>query len=133
MLKSGILNPDILSLIARVRHTNRLVICDWAFPFWPEIETVDISLTHGIPTVQQVFDLVAPNFEIGKIWQAEQFTKVNEQPVIDAFEKTLSQCPNAELIRLDHDDFKQSVVKGSIGIIRTADATPYANLVIESA
>lgn len=133
MLKSGILNPDILSLIARVRHTNRLVICDWAFPFWPEIETVDISLTHGIPTVQQVFDLIVPNFEIGKIWQAEQFLQVNEEPVIDSFNKTLEQCPKAELIRMDHDAFKADIVKGAIGIIRTADATPYANLVIESA
>ena len=133
MLKSGILNPHILSLIARVRHTNRLVICDWAFPFWPEIETVDISLTHGVPTVQQVFDLIAPNFEIGKIWQAEQFLQVNNQETIDSFNNTLKSCPNAEVIRMDHDKFKQDVVKGAIGIIRTADATPYANLVLESA
>jgi len=37
MLKTGILNPAILSLIARVRHTNMLVIADRGFPFWPEI------------------------------------------------------------------------------------------------
>jgi D-ribose pyranase len=66
MLKSGILNPHILDLIARVRHTNTLVIADWAFPFWPEIETVDISLTHGIPTVLDVLDLLTPVFKIGK-------------------------------------------------------------------
>jgi len=29
---------------ARLRHTNTLVIADQGFPFWPEIETVDISL-----------------------------------------------------------------------------------------
>ena len=57
MIQTGILNPHVLDLIARVRHTNTLVISDWAFPFWPEIVTVDISLTHNIPTVLDVLDL----------------------------------------------------------------------------
>ena len=35
MLKSGILNPQINSLLSRVRHTNTLVIADRGFPFWP--------------------------------------------------------------------------------------------------
>ena len=54
MLKTGILNPHLLSLLARVRHTNALVIADRGFPFWPGIETVDLSLIDGVPTVLQV-------------------------------------------------------------------------------
>ena len=33
MLKTGILNPKILSLLGRVRHTNMVVISDRGFPF----------------------------------------------------------------------------------------------------
>ena len=44
MINSGILNPQMLSLLARVRHTNALVIADRGFPFWPQIETVDVSV-----------------------------------------------------------------------------------------
>ena len=40
MIKTGILNPHLLALIARIRHTNTLVIADRGFPFWPMIETV---------------------------------------------------------------------------------------------
>lgn len=43
MLRSGILNPAILSLLARVRHTNRLVIADRGFSFWQEVETIHLS------------------------------------------------------------------------------------------
>jgi len=39
MIKTGILNPQINSLLSRVRHTNTLVIADRGFPFWPMIET----------------------------------------------------------------------------------------------
>ena len=73
MLKSGILNPHILSLLARVRHTNVLVIADRGFPFWPQIETVDISLVDDIPTVLDVLAAIRPNFVIGQAWMAEEF------------------------------------------------------------
>ena len=54
MLKTGILNPQINSLLSRVRHTNTLVIADRGFPFWPEIDTVDIALVDDIPKVLDV-------------------------------------------------------------------------------
>ena len=53
MIKTGILNPQINSLLSRVRHTNTLVIADRGFPFWPMIETVDISVVDDLPTVLQ--------------------------------------------------------------------------------
>jgi D-ribose pyranose/furanose isomerase RbsD len=44
----GILNPQINSLLGRVRH-NPLVIADRGFPFWPQIEMFDISLIDDVP------------------------------------------------------------------------------------
>src|SRR3954468_21392794 len=77
MIKTGILNPAINSLIARVRHTNTLVIADRGFPFWPMIETVDISLVDGVPTVLQVLAAMRGNFVIGEAYMAEEFLGVN--------------------------------------------------------
>jgi len=51
MLKTGILNPGINSLLSRIRHTNTLVISDRGFPFWPTIETIDIALVDDVPRV----------------------------------------------------------------------------------
>lgn len=129
MLKSGILNPKVLDLIARIRHTNTLVISDWAFPYWPEIETVDISLTHNIPTVLDVLDLLTPCFEIGHIWQAEEFALSNPADTVERYAKSFGNIP---LTREPHIDFKKRVPK-AIGLIRTGDATPYGNIILESA
>lgn len=128
MLQTGILNPHVLDLIARVRHTNTLVISDWAFPYWPEIETVDISLTHNIPTVLDVLDLLTPIFKIGRIWQAEEFVATNSSEMVERFAKSFGSIP---LTREAHLDFKKRVPH-AIGLIRTGDATPYGNLIIES-
>ncbi len=129
MLNTGILNPHVLDLIARIRHTNTLVISDWAFPFWPEIETVDISLTQGIPTVLDVLDLLTPVFKIGRIWQAEEFVATNTPEAVARFAKSFGQIP---LTREAHVDFKKRVPH-AIGLIRTGDPTPYGNVIIESA
>lgn len=128
MLQTGILNPHVLDLIARVRHTNTLVISDWAFPYWPEIETVDISLTQNIPTVLDVLDLLTPIFKIGRIWQAEEFVATNSSEMVERFAKSFGSIP---LTREAHLDFKKRVPH-AIGLIRTGDATPYGNIIIES-
>jgi D-ribose pyranose/furanose isomerase RbsD len=79
MLKTGILNPRLNDLLSRVRHTNTLVIADRGFPFWPQIETVDLSLVDGIPTVLQVLAAVRGNFKAGRAWMAREFVKHNDK------------------------------------------------------
>ena len=128
MLQTGILNPGVLDLVARIRHTNTLVIADWAFPYWPQIETVDISLCKGIPTVLDVLDLLTPVFKIGRIWQAEEFVSHNAAETIARFGKSFGNIP---LTREAHIDFKKRVPH-AIGLIRTGDPTAYGNIILES-
>jgi D-ribose pyranase len=129
MLKTGILNPKILSLISRTRHTNTLVIADRDFPFWPQIETVDITLVDDIPTVLQVLDAIKPNFKIGGIYMAQEFTQVNDPAVQAAFTQAIDPIP---LVLEPHVEFKTRIPH-AVGLIRTADKIPYANMVLVSA
>ena len=129
MLKTGLLNPQINSLLSRVRHTNTLVIADRGFPFWPMIETVDISLVDDVPTVLAVVYALRPNFQIGKAWMATEFLKSNNARTRSDFTKALS---GIELSHEPHVEFKKRVPH-SIGLIRTGDTTQYANIILESA
>jgi len=129
MLKSGILNPALLELLARIRHTNTLVIADQGFPFWPQIETVDLSLVSGVPTVLQVLDAIRANFTIGHAWAAQEFLTHNDATRQADLRRRFEGVP---LVFEPHPEFKQRVPR-AIGLIRTGDAIPYANLIIESA
>jgi D-ribose pyranase len=66
-----------------VRHTNTLVIADRGFPFWPQIETIDLSLTDDIPSVFDVLRALQPNFIIGNAWMAAEFREHNPATLID--------------------------------------------------
>ena len=129
MLKTGILNPQINSLLSHVRHTNTLVIADRGFPFWPMIETVDISLVDGIPTVLDVLRAIRPNFQIGRAWMAREFVKHNSTGTQAAFAAAFR---GIKLVREPHLAFKKRV-PAAIGLIRTGDTVPYANIILESA
>ncbi len=129
MLKSGILNPAINSLLSRVRHTNTLVITDRGFPFWPEIETVDISLVDDVPRVLEVLKAIRGNFVIGAARMAEEFRSANGPETQQAFALVLASIP---IVYEPHVEFKKHVPQ-AIGLIRTGDTTQYANIIIESA
>jgi D-ribose pyranase len=129
MLKSGILNPAINSLLSRVRHTNTIVLADRGFPFWPHIETIDISLVDDIPRVMDVLAAIKANFAIGRVFAAQEFLAVNSPQTAGALEDALLGIP---ITFESHVEFKKRVPH-AIGLIRTGDTTPYANLMLESA
>ncbi len=128
MLITGIINPQLLSLISRIRHTNTLVIADAAFPFWNMIETVDLTLVRGVPTIPQVLDALLPNWKCGDIWMAEEFLSTNPEEVQETFERS---CRGIRRQFEPHLTFKKRV-PSAIGLIRTGDTTAYGNMVLES-
>jgi D-ribose pyranase len=129
MIKSGILNPQVLSLLARVRHTNALVIADRGFPFWPMIETIDLSLIDDVPTVLQVLQAVREACHFGEAFMAEEFEAHNDESTRQGFASALD---GISLRHEPHEAFKKRVPH-VIGLIRTGDTTQYANMILVSA
>ena len=129
MIIDGLINPLVLSLLSRVRHTNTLVIADAAFPFWPQIETIDLSLVKGVPTVLQVVNATLPNWKCGGAFMAQEFLHHNDRRTRAAFVKA---CQGVELQFEPHIEFKKRV-PDAIGLIRTGDTTMYGNVILVSA
>jgi D-ribose pyranase len=128
MLNTRILNPSLLSLLARIRHTNALVIADRGFPFWPQIETVDISLSNDVPTVLQVLAAIRQDFHAAQAYMAREFLKQNSAATRTRFVKALHGVP---LTFEPHVQFKKRVPT-AIGLIRTGDTIQYANMILIS-
>jgi D-ribose pyranase len=128
MINHGVLNPQILSLLARVRHTNALVIADRGFPFWPMIETVDVSVVDDLPTVLQLLAAVRANHHFTQAYQAEEFLKNNTKAIRQKFAGALEGVPTTYE---PHVEFKKRVPQ-AIGLIRTGDTVQYANTILIS-
>jgi D-ribose pyranase len=128
MLSTKILNPHLLSLLGRVRHTNALVIADRGFPFWPQIETIDISLMDDVPTVLQVLAAIRRDFHAAAASMAREFLDNNTPTTRSRFTKALEGIPTTYE---PHIEFKKRVPV-AIGLIRTGDTIQYSNILLVS-
>ncbi|MDD7984648.1 RbsD/FucU domain-containing protein [Lentisphaera marina] len=129
MFNHDLLNPALHELLMRVRHTNTIIISDKGFPFWPAIETIDISLADDQPSVLHVLKVILPHFTVGKCWMAEQFNSWNEEDIKNSFNEVLKDISREFE---DHDEFKKRVPR-AIGLIRTGGTASYSNIILESA
>jgi len=128
MINHGILNPQILSLLARIRHTNAVVIADRGFPFWPMIETVDVSVVDDLPSVVQLIKAVRANHNITEAYMAKEFLANNTKETAQKFRTAL----RGATVRYEpHVEFKKRVPH-AIGLIRTGDTTQYGNTILIS-
>ena len=92
MLQRGILNPQILGLIGRVRHTNTLVIADRGFPFWPRLETVDIHLGPKWIQTEVEDELIGIYYLMGRAYEDQG----NSADALEFYEKVFSLDINFE-------------------------------------
>ncbi len=128
MLQTRLLNPRLLALLGRVRHTNRIVIADAMFPSWEGIEEIDLALVAGVPSVPQVLAAIVSAWKPGAVWMAGEFNAHNPSSVLAEFVESLGgRTPEFE----PHPRFKDRV-PGATGLIRTGEMRIYANVVMES-
>lgn len=128
MIRQGILNPQILSLLARVRHTNALVIADRGFSFSPMIETVDVSVVDDLPTVLQLIAAVRANHNFTQAFMTKEFKANSFKTMQEKFARALKRIPTKFE---PHAEFKKRA-SHAIGLIRTGDTLQYANTILIS-
>ena len=122
-----IVNPQLASLLARFRHANAIAILDAPFPSYPDVETVELILTRGIPTIPQVVDVILAEHEVSSVVMANEF-----KAVVDATAQAdyLSHLGDLPVEWIPHVDFKQRVGT-CLGIVHTGDPVPYSNVILQ--
>jgi len=128
MLKSGIINGQLASILARFRHVNTLAIVDGPFPSYPDVELVDLALIKGFPTIPDVLDAILPLLDLTGLYLANEFIQKVDPQIVARYTDHHAGLP-AELI--PHEEFKIKVGK-SLAIIHTGDAVPYSSVILKS-
>jgi D-ribose pyranase len=128
MMRNGFINGQLASLLARFRHVNAIAIVDGPFPSYPNVETVDLAVKKGFPTIPQILDLILPELELSSVVMAKEFEAKVEKATVDSY---LSHLKGIPIQIIDHEDFKVQVGK-TLGIIHTGDPIPYSSVILKS-
>lgn len=125
MYKTGILNSDILKVLSDLGHTDQIVIADCGLPVPKDVKKIDLALTLGQPSFLEVYEVLKQHMEIEHVTIAEEM-EVDNAPIFEQVTKDFS-----EIEQVNHETFK-ALTKNAKTIIRTGEATPYANIILQS-
>ena len=126
MKKLGHLNRDISRVLASMGHTDCIVIADCGLPIPPHVECIDLSIDRGTPSYFAVLNSILADFQVERAVLANECQNLN--PAVAAQAQTLSGV-TVEFV--PHSEFKQ-LTQHARAIIRTGEASPYANIVLYS-
>ncbi|MCA1065221.1 D-ribose pyranase [Rossellomorea sp. AcN35-11] len=125
MKKNGILNSEISKILSDLGHTDFIVIADCGLPIPDHIRKIDLALKQGVPSFMDVLHEVEQDMEIERVTLASEIKDFN-----GVLEDEVRQ-KHAAVEYVSHEEFK-SLTKGAKAIIRTGEATPYANIILHS-
>jgi D-ribose pyranase len=125
MKKSNILNPDLISVIAALGHTQYLVIADAGLPVPEGVSTIDLSVSRGIPSFHDVLQAVCSELVVESYIYATEIEKKN----LTVFSKMSRILGDINSVNISHEEFKTMTAKANC-IIRTGECSPYANVIL---
>lgn len=124
MLKSGIINPHLLAGLARLRHTDTIVIADAGLPIPRGIPAVDLAIIYGSPRFEDILRHIVPTIVAEGAILAEEARG-------GVVEDWVEQLVDAPLGFVPHRDLKNLVQEASL-VVRTGEDTPFANVILRA-
>ncbi|KAF0812149.1 D-ribose pyranase [Andreprevotia sp. IGB-42] len=128
MKKSGHLNRDISRVLAGMGHTDCIVIADCGLPIPPGVECIDLALQLGEPGFLPVLETLLADFQTERAVFACEALEHNSAVTTRA---TAMARTGVAVDFVPHDTFK-TLCREAKAVIRTGEATPYANVILHS-
>ena len=127
MKKSGILHAQLSACVAALGHKDLFMVGDAGMPIPPGVTVIDLAVTKGVPTFQQVMDALLTEAAVEGCYLAEEIHENN--PQLHAYIK--EKLGNVEYEYMPHDELKELSKKVRFAI-RTGEFTPYPNVILRA-
>ncbi len=127
MKKRGILNHELIEVIATLGHTDALVIADAGLPIPSQVRRIDLAIVGGVPKFMDVLRAVLDEMQVEHATIAHEMATKSPELHADLM-AALGSVPVAEV---SHEEFKQ-LTHNARAIVRTGEFTPYANIILFS-
>lgn len=128
MKKHGILNSDIAKVLSDLGHTDKIAIGDAGLPVPDSVKKIDIALTLSEPSFLSVLKVVLSDMKVEKVILAEEIKEQNATQLAD-IKATLVE--DEQVTYVSHEAFKEQLKDVKV-VIRTGEATPYSNIILQS-
>uniref|UniRef100_UPI00402A91DE D-ribose pyranase n=1 Tax=Succinivibrio sp. TaxID=2053619 RepID=UPI00402A91DE len=129
MKKIGCLNSELSYVISKLGHFDTLTIGDCGLPVPKGVQRIDLAVTYGVPSFDDVFKVVDAEAKFQKVTIASEAKEANP-----AFYQNLhewAKLNGVEVVEVPHEQFKK-LSSSSVAIVRTGECKPFSNVILES-
>jgi len=122
MKKHGIINAPLSGALARLAHTDLVVVADAGLPVPPGVPVVDLAIVYGEPRFTVVLDALLAEIVV-------------EHAIISADADAtpaagwITERLDVTIDRVAHSHFKELVGTARLAV-RTGEDTPFANVIL---
>ncbi len=127
MNKGKMLNAEIMSVISKMGHTDKIAIGDCGLPIPDHVKRIDLALIEGVPGFIQVLEALLETFQCESYMIADEISEKNA--IVEKQIQNLLQDVTGTYI--SHEALKESC-QDVKAVIRTGECTPYANIILQS-
>ena len=126
MKRRGILNVDLAARTARLGHTDLVCVADCGLPVPADVPVVDLALVQGLPRFAEVLEVLLDELVVEAHVVAEEIAGTHAEDVVAGHADRLGPRTS-----VPHEQLKAMVSRCAF-VIRTGEATPYANILLRS-
>ena len=123
MKRGGIINAPLAGLLAGLGHTDTVVVGDCGLPRPPGVPVVDLAVTLGVPRFADVVTALAAELVVEWATVARETAEANPAAL------SLLEGLFGEPRWVTHAELKAESARARL-VVRTGEATPYANVVL---
>ena len=127
MKKAGILHPEISHLIAKIGHTDYIVLADKGYPVPKQTNRINVGITDDMPTVLQLLTVVESEMCIDRIIVTKEMSSFSP----DRLQQLKETYPDIKFEEVTHQELK-ALTEDAQGVIKTGDTCAYGNVIIVS-
>ncbi len=127
MKKQGVLNREIASVLARLGHTDTIVIADCGLPIPEGTPCIDVSIKQGDPKFHTVLEAIIDDMEVESMTLANEIQQHNK----NLHDYMLEEYQHTPITYDSHEELKQKLSDAK-AIIRTGENTPFANVILQA-
>jgi D-ribose pyranase len=120
--RGGIINARLAGEIARLGHTDLVVVCDAGLPIPAGPAVVDLAFRLGVPAFETVLSGLLEEIVVEGATAAEE---TRESPEVAGVLRDLLP----DLGHVTHQELKRMTANAKL-VVRTGEATPYANVIL---
>lgn len=123
MKRGGIINAQLSGALARLGHTDMILICDAGLPLPGGSEVVDLAFELGIPGFETVLDGILREIIVERATATLEVAEHNQT----THRLLVDRLPDLDLV--PHEELKLRSQSVKV-VVRSGSDVPYSNVIL---